>query len=105
MFVSIHALLLSVLEHLNRRVIKAVVVNNIESDSRVQSSFLDLLCQSELNQCSLKAAGSNFLAFFLLLTQLLLLQHSVQLILVLYEEEAINSLDLLDGDFESNPAA
>ena len=49
LLVSIHPLLLGILEHLHRGVIEAIVVDDIEADSCVQSRFLNLLCQAKLN--------------------------------------------------------
>lgn len=47
LLISIHALLLGLLEHLDRRVVEAIVVDDVEPNTRVECCLLDFLRQTQ----------------------------------------------------------
>jgi len=56
LLIGIHALLLGVLEHLNRGVIESIVVYDVESDAGVQCCLLNLFSKAQLDESLLCAA-------------------------------------------------
>jgi len=104
LLVCIHTLLLGFLEHLHARIVEAIVVHDIKPDACVQSSLFDLLCETEFDEGSLEAIMPNLLALFFLLSDALLLEHSMQHLLVFNQEETVDGLDFFDGDFKAHLA-
>lgn len=67
LLVSVHSLLLGVLEHLDRRIVEAIVVHDVESYPRVESSFLYFFSQAQLDEGLFDATLESFALFKLFL--------------------------------------
>ena len=98
LLVRVHPLFLRVLEHLHGRVVKPVVVHDVEADPCVKRRFGDFLSQTQLHKRLLEF-GTAFTLAFLECVRMRLLQELQQLRLVLPDEESVDVFNLLYRDF------